>query len=422
MEIKSYEFKKIISSPVFIILTVIFLAYNAMTIWNKAYVRDGLETLNEIVSEVGYAINDDMMEQFKGYYEGELNNAKELLGENGYEGYETIGEFFEDNYIYEGGDSKFTSDEVDFLNQVSTVEAYYFLSSDLEEIYNKIDIHKMAQKDLETSPYNETINNIIKVNYEEFAVRFEELKANGEHKNLFFIGKNYRMHSFLFKDIFSAMLYEIMILIVLATAFTLNYEFESKTALIAYSSKRGRNLIKDKLIAALGFTLLATTIIIGITLLIYFIVFDYSGLWGTSVSNFFGQEYNMPYMTWWNMSILKYLATVILMVYILEMIFCGIAFILSTCIKNTYIVFGTFVIMVGGGMLLPTFIPDTLNIIIATVYTPFNLLLNIQWWFMLKGGLTTDKYYEIITLSVWSIGIIILGLLCIKKFKRESIN
>lgn len=422
MNIKKFEFKKIISSPIFIILTLLFLGYNAMLIHDKSYIRDDLKVLNEIVSQVGYAITDDMMIDFQRYYENELNDAFELLREKGFSSFETIGEFFENNYIYEGGDSKFTSDEIQFLERVSTIEAYYFLSSDLEMRYDSIDINKIADKDISMSSYNENINRMIKKNYDEFAVRFDELKENGEHKNLFFYGRTYKMHSFLFKELITVILYEVMILIVLATAFLLNYEFESKTASVVYATKRGRNLIKDKLVIAVGVTILTTTIMIASTLFMYFCVFDYSGLWNTSVSNYFAQEYNMPYMSWWNMSVLKYLIAVILVVYILEIIFCGIAFMLSTLIKNTYLVFGSFAIMVGGGILLPILIPVNLDIIIATVYTPFTLLLNPSWWFMLKSGLNTNKYYEIVTLVVWFIGVTFIGLLCIKKFKRESIK
>ena len=422
MNIKKYEFKKIISSPIFIVLILIFLAYNTMVIFDKSYMRNDLKVLNEIVDEVGYVIDDDMMLDFKHYYESQLMEANKLLNQKGYSSYDTINKFFEENHIYVSEDSKFNSDEIVFLNKVSSIEAYYFLSIDLEQTYENIDIYKMAEKDLSISPYNDNVKNIMMRNYEEFATRFQELKTNGEHKNLFFHGKTYKMHSFLFKDIFTVMIYEIMILIVLTTAFILNYEFESKTSLVVYSTKRGRDITRDKLMVALGSTVLVTTIIIGITLLIYFSVFDYSGLWGASVNNFFGQEYNMTYMTWWRMSILKYLLAVISVVYVLGIIFCGLTFILSLLMKNTYIVFGSFVIVVGCGILLPKLIPNSLNITIASVYTPFTLILNPSWLFMFKGSLQTNKYYEIITLVIWLIGTLSTGVLCLKNFKKESIK
>lgn len=422
MNLKKYEFKKIILSPIFIGLTLIFLVYNTMMILNKSYMKKDLKVLNEIVSNVGYAITDEMMVNFQKYYKNELNSAKELLNKKDYDLYDTMGKFFDENYLYEGDESKFNKDEIEFLNKILSIELYYFLSSDLEQDYKRIDINKIAEKELTTNSYNEKINNIIRKNYNEFAIRFKELKENSEHKNLFFHGKTYKMHSLLFKDIFTAIIYEIMILIVLVTAFILNYEFENRTASVIYSTKRGRNLIKDKLMVVLGTTVLITTIIIGITLLIYFNVFDYSELWKIPISNYFGQEYNTPYMSWWNMSMLKYLVAVIFVVYILEIIFSGITFILASFIKNTYIVFGTFLLIVGSGILLPVFIPAKLNIVIASVYTPFTLILNPSWWFMMKGMLQINKYYEIITLLTWSIEILIIGMLCIKKFKRESIK
>jgi len=422
MEIKKYEFKKIICSPIFIALTFVFLAYNTFIIIDKSYINEDLKILNEIVDEVGYSINDEMMIEFKTYYENELNKANELLIEKGYSSYEFIGGFLKENNIYYSSDSKFSSYEIEFLNKVNYIEVYYFLSTDLEEGYETIDIDAIGEAELEKSPYNSNVNKIIKDNYDKFSQRFEELKSNGEHKSLFFYGNLYKMHSFLFKKIISTIIYEIMILVVLVTAFILNYEFESNNALVAYSTKRGRDLIKDKLIVSLGFTVFITTVIIGITILIYFSVFDYSGLFGTSISNFFGQEYSIPYMSWFNMSILNYLLASIVVVYLVEIIFYGITFILFTFIKNTYLVFGSFAIMLGGGLLLPEFSPSKLNIIIASVYTPFTLIFNPSWWFMLKDTLNINKYYEVVTLIVWSIGTLIIGKLCVNKFKKESIK
>lgn len=421
MNIKKYEFKKILSSPIFLILILLFIGYNAMLIRDKSHIRNNLNALNEVVHEVGYVITDDMMLEFQRFYETKRNEAFELLAKKGYPSFETMWEFF-DYYENESSNSRLTGEEITFLERVSSIEAYYFLSSDLEFAYEEIDISIMADLDLAKSPYNEKVNQMIRKNYDEFAVRFEELKEQGEHKNLFFHGKTYKMHSFLFKDLIKAMLYEGMILIVLATAFLFHYEFESKTASVTYTTKRGRNLIKDKLCVTLFATVLTTTILLAVTLFIYFSVFDYSGLWNTSINNYFAQEYKMPYLSWWKMSVATYLAASIGVVYLLEIIFCGITFILSTFIRNTYLVFGCFAVMVGGGILLPTLILARWDIVVASVYTPFTLILNTSWWFMLKSGLITNKYYEIVTLVTWSVFVCAIGIVCIKKFKRENMK
>ncbi|SHK03238.1 hypothetical protein SAMN02745248_01597 [Hathewaya proteolytica DSM 3090] len=423
MNIKKLEFKKIISSPIFIILTLIFLAYNTRMIINKSHnIKNSMKVLNEIVSELGYVINDDMILEFKSYYENKLNEANNILNKKGYGSYNTIGQFFQENVRANMENSELSNEERVLLENISTIENYYFFSTELQQKYDSIDINRMAQSELAKSRHSDTLKSFIKRNYDEFAIRFNELKENGEHKNLFFYGMKYRMHSFLFNDLLTKLIYETMILIVLSTAFVLNYEFENKTATVIYSTRRGRNLIKDKLFSALIFAILATTIVVGTTLLIYFSVFDYSGLWGTSVSSCFAQEFSIPYLTWFTMSVGKYLALSVLVIYTLELIFFGLTFMLASFTKNTYITFGMFVIMLGGGIILPGLMPNTLNIVIATVYTPFILILNTSWWFMLKSDICSNKYYEIVTLISWSIGVFIVGALCVKKFKKESIK
>lgn len=111
--------------------------------------------------------------------------------------------------------------------------------------------------------------------YEKLSERFDGLKENGEHRNLFFIGKAYRMHTLLFKTLFRAFIIEIMVLAVLITGHLLAYEYESKTQLLTYSTKRGRKLDFDKFCISVIATILATTIIIGISLVIYFSLYDY---------------------------------------------------------------------------------------------------------------------------------------------------
>ena len=160
MEIKKYEFKKIICSPIFIVLTFVFLAYNTFIIIDKSYINEDLKILNEIVDEVGYSINDEMMIEFKTYYENELNKANELLIEKGYSSYEFIGGFLKENNIYYSSDSKFSSYEIEFLNKVNYIEVYYFLSTDLEEGYETIDIDAIGEAELEKSPYNSNVNNL----------------------------------------------------------------------------------------------------------------------------------------------------------------------------------------------------------------------------------------------------------------------
>ncbi|MBU3131312.1 ABC transporter permease subunit [Clostridium gasigenes] len=423
MDIKKHEFKKIISSPIFIILIIIFLIYNSFLIYEKSYVRNDLKVLNEIVDNVGYEINDDMMVEFKRYYKENLEEADVVINEKTSKKYESINEFFKsDNSINRGGDSVYSKEDIKLFNKVVNIESYYNGIEILDKKYEDIDISEFAKGDLEEGGYSTNVANVVKGNWDEFEVRFNKLLENGDHRNLFFNGLGYKMHSFLFKTIFKTMIYEIMILAVLIMGFIINYEFENKTSLLVYSSKKGREIIKDKLLVGIGTTVLVTTIIFIFTLGLYFIVFDYSGLWGVPISNYFAQEFTTPYMSWWNLSIIEYLILCIITAYIVEVIFSTIAFIIAKVIKNTYIVFGVFAILVGGGLVLPTLIPMSWDMVLPTVFTPFTLIFNPSWWFMQKGALQSFKYYECITLVVWAVGIGLLEIMCIKKFRKENIN
>ena len=67
-----HEIKKIIKSPILLFLIVIFLVFDLFIVFSKYHVKADLKVLNNIIDEVGYKINYDMMEDFKVYYEKNL--------------------------------------------------------------------------------------------------------------------------------------------------------------------------------------------------------------------------------------------------------------------------------------------------------------------------------------------------------------
>ena len=195
--------------------------------------------------------------------------------------------------------------------------------------------------------------------YEKFSERFEEMVENGEHKQWFFAGKAYFMHSFLFETVFLHIVIESLLLIVLTTALITTYEFENKTHLVAYSTKLGRKLMKNKLLASLT---MATTIIVflfAITLGTFFTVFDYSHVWQTSISSAFNWEYNFPYVAWWDLSVGEFLIGTTALVFIVLLLFSSLTFALSVAVKNSYITFFSVAILFIFLWLLPSFMPTS---------------------------------------------------------------
>jgi len=84
-------------------------------------------------------------------------------------------------------------------------------------------------------------------------------------------------------------------------------------------------------------------------------------------------------------------------------------------------VFFTFAAIFGLALMIPGFMPTYSNVIFLPQFTPFVLCTNSINWFMEKGALATFKYYELTTMIVWPLILIIMCHICDKRFKKQNI-
>lgn len=419
MNVKLNEFKKIITSPVILSLLIIFIFFNFFIIFENSFCRAELKILNNTVSKFGYKVDKETLENFKNHYNENLKKMNEITYKKTSKTYESASEFFQ----YQNHERNvYSKDDIEFFKNLSIEEGYYFTARNIDSIYNKIDIMQIAEGEIKKYNLSGKAAEIVRSEYKSFNKRFNELIKNEEHKNLFFMGNTYRMHSLLFKDLFRSFIFEIIILSVLITGYSVNYEFDNSTQLLAYSTKRGRNLIKDKLLSSIFANLITATLIISTGIMAYFSVFNYSGLWNIPISSYFNAEYNHPYMSKWNMTFIQYLICGIVIVYILTFLFTGITFVISRYMKNSYIVFFIFATVFAGALVLPSFLPTDSSAIFIGGFTPFILSMNSSFWFMESGAFATFKYYELIIVLMWTTIMIISNILSIKSFKKIDIS
>ncbi|NLY45066.1 MAG: hypothetical protein GX053_03630 [Tissierella sp.] len=422
MSIKVHEFKKVVTSTVIIGMILLFIAFNLFLVFDHHYIRNELTVLNKMVDELGYEINDEMLENFQDLYRDELKKMNEITNDKTSKTYGDVGTFFEevrnDYDLY----NVYTHKELDHMNQIMIMEIYLDFIKDMDHEYASFDLLEFAETEISLYGLQGSAAETARSNYEKLGDRLNQLLDNGEHKNMFFIGQIYGMHSLLFKDIFRVVSFEIMILVVLITAYIMNYEFENKTPLMVYSTRRGRNIIWDKLLVAMGSGVIATTLILGITLIAYFCLFSYKGLWTVPISNYFNWEDVFPLISWWDMSFIQYLICSIVLTYICGILFTMITFILSIFTKNSYISFFAFGILFGLILLIPDIMPRSNNLIFLSGFTPFHLVLNPQIWFTGRGIFTIFKYYEITIVGVWGLLLFIGGKLSAKRFIKEDIH
>lgn len=422
MSIKKGEWEKLFRNPVLIVLAGIFLIYNFILIKDNSYIKEGLEETNKLISQVGYKVDENMLKKLENMYDEKMKDLNELTERKLHKTFESMDEFLANkdfhNWTYE--EKVFSKEDMDLINQLSAINLYKNITPEFIHRIESLDSEKMAESNINKYGFKGEAANLVRKNYEDLGKRLQALKSNGEHKNLFFFGESYRTQNLLYKKVIGACLIEIMILVVLGVCFLINYERENKTLGLVSATKRGHNLIKDKAIVGLIYSILVAIIILVITLIVYFSVFDYSKIWNVSISSALNWEVG-PHISWYNLTVLQNLLLSIGVVLIISLISGGISLSLCLFLKSSYKAFFAFFILFGGLFMLPGLFSMSSKLVIWSYFNIFVLTLNPQKWFAEAGALLTSKYYIEGTLISNGIIVTIISLILIKRFKKVDI-
>ncbi|MGU8582792.1 hypothetical protein ACV3RA_07160 [Clostridium perfringens] len=422
MSIKKGEWEKLFRNQVLIVLAGIFLIYNFILINDNSYIKEGLEETNKLISQVGYKVDENMLKKLENMYDEKMKDLNELTERKLHKTFESMDEFLANkdfhNWTYE--EKVFSKEDMDLINQLNAINLYKNITPEFIHRIESLDSEKMAESNINKYGFKGEAANLVRKNYEDLGKRLQALKGNGEHKNLIFFGENYRTQNLLYKKVIGACLIEIMILVVLGVCFLINYERENKTLGLVSATKRGRNLIKDKAIVGLMYSILVAIIILGITLIVYFSVFDYSKIWNVPISSALNWEVG-PHISWYNLTVLQNLLLSIGVVLIISLISGGISLSLCLFLKSSYKAFFAFFILFGGLFMLPGLFSMSSKLVIWSYFNIFVLTLNPQKWFAEAGALLTSKYYIEGTLISNGVIVIIISLILIKRFKKVDI-
>ncbi|MDZ5253597.1 hypothetical protein [Clostridium sp. LIBA-8841] len=417
MGIKRGEWEKLFRNPIFIFLTGIFLIYNMLLIYNNSNIKEDLERTNELISEFGYKVDEDMLKGLENKYDEKMKQLNEMTERKLHKTFSTMDEFLisED---YEKG--IFSEDDKELISELGIINLYKNATPVFISEIEKLNASDLAEGTISMYGLKGDAADLVRKNYEELGQRLQELKNNGEHKNLFFFGKSYETQNLLYKKVIGACLIEIMILVVLGVSFLVNYESENKILGLVSTTKRGRKLILDKLSVGLMYSLLVAAIILGVTLIIYFTVFDYSKLWNVPISSALNWE-SGPHISWLNLTVLQNLILSIGVVFIIALISGGISFCLCLFLKSSYKAFFAFFILFGALFMMTGLFSMSSPLVIWSNYNVFVLALNPQFWFAEAGAFMTSKHYVTSTLLSNVVIVAILSFFLIKRFKKTDI-
>ncbi|MCG7344599.1 hypothetical protein MHZ92_10660 [Sporosarcina sp. ACRSL] len=416
MSIILHECKKALTSPILIGLLVVFSAFNLFVIISSSDHKAELKIINEIIETYGLKITDDSLDEFNSNVQLDVAELNRMTASE----FTSVYEFL-DGLSFENQE-KYSDEQWEFIHRLQLKEMYLNMAKSIDESYEGIDIRKLAAGEIEKYGLSGKAAETFLNENEKFFERFKEMVSNGEHKQWFFAGKAYYMHTFLFKTIFLQIIIESLLLIILTTALITTYEFENKTHLVAYSTKRGRKLMKNKLLSALAIAAVIVVFLFAITLGTFFTVFDYSHVWQTSISSAFNWEYNFPYIAWWDLSVGTFLIGVIALVFVVLLLFSGLTFALSVTVKNSYITFFLVAALFVLLWLLPSFMPKSANLLFVSAYTLPTLLLAVSSSFMGSSGLILFENFEWMTVSCWTVITIVVCYMSYKRFIKIDIS
>lgn len=409
------ELKKILTSPIVIGLLVFFIGFNIFMIYTSAPPKEDVQLLNNIIDEYGTLMDEETRGELEAAYESGLASWNERNGTE----YKDVSEFFKQSAA---NPEAFSEKEVEKMVELSVQKSVFSTAEGLEGDYNTLDLLENAETQIKLYGFSGKAADTIREQYKSLEPRLEEMIAGQEHLHLFHPGTIFRTHSLLFKTLFGLIIFQAMILVVLFTAFLAHYEKDQGSDLVAFSTRRGRRLMWDKLMSALIASLILTVLLMVGTLGTYFFAVDYSRLWHVPISTGFMIEPDgNPFISWWKLTFIEYLFLSLGLVLVLQLLFTLITFVLSIWVRNSYFVFIIFAVVFGLGLLVPGKMPMDSNLSLYTVFNPASLVLGVKKWWMESGAFTTFKYFEVITVSLWLSVFILASWFSMKSFYQRNL-
>lgn len=325
MNIFRFELKKLICSKMLIFLLLLCAVVNFFVLYDGFYGSDKLEIVSDIISETGCEINEASLKKLNEIYDKELDNlagisptAAKSFAENGGVDYSQVG----------------------YVSGIAEQEYRLML---IKNIKNQADDamgsqRKEAAMEMFFSKVGNTDNNILKLLY---AAEMIFVADNDFAKEFFAPVWAEDIHTVVFGRMLTVFFMEMMLLAMFVTVRGYTYEFAGGTQYLVYSTKRGRDVQKDKLKASITAVSVAYVILGAVTLCIYFSINDMKEFLFIKLSS---TAYG-SILTLADLSFLGLLGLCMLLGFVLSIIWTVCSYCICGFIKNSFGAIGGFVLL-----------------------------------------------------------------------------
>lgn len=260
--------------------------------------------------------------------------------------------------------------------------------------------------------------------YEQVQKAIDQKAVNGDALSFYFGTQTPYMHSTLFNLIFKIIIAEVSIIGLFLGIYSITFENIRGTESIVYASKIGRKIIWGKLNAVWVGTLFTSVVVVSMSLLIFFLRFDFSDVWSDYVAsglNYAVSEFGKPFITWSSLTVMEYLWATIALTIGLAVCFALIGFTSGVFVRNSYAAFLIPLIILGGLFVVKYLFPVGSTVRAMLGMTPVWLWKTNGEWFTDGGADIIWKYYETIGLLASFLGLSLLILIGTKVFIKKEI-
>ena len=231
-------------------------------------------------------------------------------------------------------------DKLSVLPETDSRELLLQSVTGMENIFETYDTGELADFYAEVVAQSPTAVSWMIWKYSLLADRVAHLAQTDAAMDLYAGPATHGSHQFLFGTLLRAILCESAILAMLGTLYLSGYEGMCCTEGVTLSSRTGRKLRRVKALAALPLSMAFYGLLALCTLIPYFLLYDYSGIWGASVSSQFNYYSDMlfvrPFLTWGDFTVSGYLTAAFLLGAMLTAVFSLLASLCGTLVHSPY--------------------------------------------------------------------------------------
>lgn len=241
---------------------------------------------------------------------------------------------------------------------------------------------------------------LLQIKYERLQSAVESLNQEGAEFSLYSAGTTVQMHDLLFGVVLRAVITECCILAVLIMLYLCGYEYQNKTEFAVYTTKTGRGIYKYKFAAGLISSVICFVFIACLTLLVYVSFFDYSQIWGCSVSSGFNYISEMigikPFLTWIPITVGGYLIATLGLGLVLTLVFAMMGAFIGFLIRSNYVGALLFFVIALAMMTVPYMFSKAgiWSWYFLLQFTPVRLWFVQPDWFTDMGSVSVIPFHE----------------------------